>query len=958
VKKTLLFLAFFLHGIFLKANNTVDSLLHVLNTSSDQKKIEVLLEIANNYGSNNFDSALFYANQAIEWATKLAQPLQIATGLKTKGNILFRKGELDKALLLYNQSLEINIKYHNELETAKIHNNLGLLYMQWGEMQKALQNLEAALAIYNNANEELLTCGPLINMGSVNFRSGNYSAAEKEFKDALSIGEKYSDLEMISTATKSLGAVYNEWGKYVEALEYYNRSIETFKALNDKYREAIAYYNIGDVYEELGDYSTAIEYVLISLSLKKEIDAKFKIPVSLNKLGHIYRQWKKYELALNYYADALSLAKDNKDKLEIANALTGMAQVYAETDIYVKALDFFNEALFLYIEIEGKKEIAQLNNEIGSIYSEKLKDFSKAGEYFNKAEHIYKQIESNSGLATLYSSKGNYYFMQESYIQAIDYLQKSIQLASINSYKMLDNYMMLAQCYTKLKKYDEAIEAYKISLLYKDTTVFDKTKLQLAQFEVQYEIQKKNQEINDLMRQSELNMLLLNKKKDMQILLITFIILLAVIIVLVLFFYKKLKTVNENLILKQNEFETQKKHLEDTNKQLIEANNQAERMSKFKNQFLANISHEIRTPLNAITGYSNLLAKNLTIESNTYYINQVLQASDNMTVIISDLLDFSKIEAGKMMLESIKFAPVKIITQTISTLKFRAEEKNIQLEIHIDPFIPKAIIGDPYRLSQILINLINNAIKFSNDGQVVTIEAKCENTDEDCSLEFVITDKGVGIPELKLATIFESFTQINSDTSRMSEGTGLGLSIVKRLIELQNGTITVKSKVKQGSTFSFTIKYKIAESDSNEITKNTTKDKTAPLSGTYNILLVEDNLINQELAKDTISSWKEPYIVDVAENGKEAIMALQKKTYHVVLMDIQMPVMDGHEATQYIRSSLPAPKCNVPIIGMTAHALSSEKELALKNGMNEYIIKPFNPDELKQKITYFVTLKD
>jgi CheY-like chemotaxis protein len=427
---------------------------------------------------------------------------------------------------------------------------------------------------------------------------------------------------------------------------------------------------------------------------------------------------------------------------------------------------------------------------------------------------------------------------------------------------------------------------------------------------------------------------------------------------LVLFFYKKLKAINANLLDKQCEIENQKKNLEETNNQLIEANKQAERLSNFKNQFLANISHEIRTPLNAITGYSKLLAKNITTESNSYYINQVTQAADNMTVIISDLLDFSKIEAGKMVLELKTFNPVKIITQTISTLKFRAEEKNIQLEIHIDPFIPQSIIGDPQRLSQILVNLINNAIKYSNDGQVVTIEAKCENHGEDCTMQFAITDKGVGIPELKLDTIFESFTQVTSDTSRIHEGTGLGLSIVKRLIELQHGTISVKSKVKEGSTFSFAITYKIAMSERDENSTQNKPDKIVILPNTYNILLVEDNLINQELAKDTIASWKEPFVVDIAENGKEAIMALQKKDFHLVLMDIQMPIMDGHEATQYIRNSLPAPKCNVPIIGMTAHAMSSEKELALKNGMNEYIIKPFNPEELKQKIIYFVTLKE
>jgi len=218
-----------------------------------------------------------------------------------------------------------------------------------------------------------------------------------------------------------------------------------------------------------------------------------------------------------------------------------------------------------------------------------------------------------------------------------------------------------------------------------------------------------------------------------------------------------------------------------------------------------------------------------------------------------------------------------------------------------------------------------------------------------------VKDQGIGIAESKLETIFESFTQVHSDTARNNFGTGLGLAIVKRLIDLQNGNISVKSTVGKGSEFQFSIPYKWVNNTSlNEKTTtehNETKNYDDCMNG---ILLVEDNEINQELAKDTILSWQEGFFVDIAENGKEAIEMLQTKNYCVILMDIQMPIMDGHEATQYIRSSLPEPKCSTPIIGMTAHAMTSEKEIAMNNGMNEYIIKPFNPEDLKQKIHSFV----
>lgn len=444
----------------------------------------------------------------------------------------------------------------------------------------------------------------------------------------------------------------------------------------------------------------------------------------------------------------------------------------------------------------------------------------------------------------------------------------------------------------------------------------------------------------------------------MQILLISITVALLVFVVIILFITLKLKKINVQLQQQQSKIENQKQDLQDTNLKLIEARIHAEKLSDFKSQFLANISHEIRTPLNAIIGYTKLLDKNVNADNNHQYLNNIIQASNNLSVIINDLLDFSKIEAGKMILDHTEFHPFEIITQAISTLKFKAEEKNITLEIHIDPMIPRVLKGDPYRLSQIMINLLSNALKFSHQNQVVSIEVNAQVNKSSCLLQFLVRDHGIGIESDKLESIFESFNQAQSDTARLYGGAGLGLAIVKRLVTLQKGTIEVKSKINEGSTFVVSINYEIPPARSqqeaikkpNEINYNS----TGISDEVFQILLVEDNLINQELAKDTINSWNGPFTVDIAENGREAIEALKNKPYHVVIMDIQMPIMDGHEATRFIRNEMPEPISKIPIIGMTAHAMSSEKELAFKNGMNEYIIKPFNPEELKQKIIFFV----
>jgi len=417
-------------------------------------------------------------------------------------------------------------------------------------------------------------------------------------------------------------------------------------------------------------------------------------------------------------------------------------------------------------------------------------------------------------------------------------------------------------------------------------------------------------------------------------------ILSAILTIIVFVLYIKYKNNNNKIKEKQNEINSLNKEIKNINDKLSESNKTNSKLNTFKDQFLTNISYEIRNPLNAILGYTKLLSKDNKTDNNAYYISQILQAINNILNITENLLDFSKIESGKMTIEQIVFNPLEIITQSISALKFKAEENDIKLEIHIDPFIPRNIIGDPNKLSQILINLISNAIKFSNKSQTVTIDAKCKSSDSECQLLFSITDYGIGIPKSKLKDIFDSFSQENNNTSKF-KGTGLNLAIVKQLIEIQKGEITANSEIDKGTTFSFSITYK---------TTNLTNKDNISSSKKYKILLVEDDPINQELTKDTILSWYKNFDITIANNGKIAIDMLKSNSFDLILMDIQMPVMDGHKATIHIRNNLNSPLCNIPIIGLTAHALLSEKEQALKNGMNNCIIKPFDPNILKQNI--------
>ena len=333
------------------------------------------------------------------------------------------------------------------------------------------------------------------------------------------------------------------------------------------------------------------------------------------------------------------------------------------------------------------------------------------------------------------------------------------------------------------------------------------------------------------------------------------------------------------------------------------------------------------------------------------YVEAIKESASNLLVIINDILDVTKIVAGKLLIEEIDYVFQDIVKNCIKMTRARAESKGVSLTAEIDKNIYPVLMGDPVRLNQILINLIANAIKFTEKGEV-KVKAKLINDDESSvKLEFAVEDTGIGIPKDKLESIFESFTQASSATTRKYGGTGLGLTITKQLIELQGGTISVKSEPGEGSIFSFSLVIKKGNSripapkDQDVAESNKSSHRFSDVK----ILLVEDNLINQKVASYTLT--KQGAIVEIANNGKEAIIMLEKKKYDIILMDIQMPEMDGFETTQYIRNSIKESISQTPIIAMTASALVSERVKCLALGMNDYISKPFRPKELYEKIS-------
>jgi len=707
------------------------------------------------------------------------------------------------------------------------------------------------------------------------------------------------------------------------------------------YKDATKINDSTDYYLEIGlfnkeekkSYSKAILYTEKAIEFAKKNKLSNKLADCYLQLATIFFELEKNDLAIDYYIRAISIYSKSEPKSNIALAYYSLGKCYLKKNNIPYAESYFEKATIVYEKLNFLEAIEVINLQKAIIKKEKRK--------YEEAITILKGVIENISDDALLSTKTEAYIqlgeievIKKEYSQALDYLNqaKYTNETSNNDFKLAKRiYKLLGTTHEKnnnisssnfyLQKYVNLIDSIgKLNNSNLTENTVDK---------IQFDKQLKTIEQLDKERKSQQKTLRFSK-----LISILSIALISILSLLSLSLYKnnKIRT-STNKLLKEK------------NKELTLEKEKAERASKARADFLSTVSHELRTPLNAINGITYLLLQENPKQSQLDYLKSLEFSGNYLLNFINDILEINRLESDKVTIEKINLNITKLSQNIINSFKEFINENNINFHLNIDNSLNYNLKGDPTKISQILINLINNAIKFSKDGDVWFTISKKSETENNITLHFEIRDNGIGIPEEKQEAIFDSFSQGSVEINRTYGGTGLGLSIVKKILEVMGSEIYLISEAEKGSTFSFDLEFEkgIIDPVTIEINQN------IEFSNEKNILLVEDNKINQMITQKMLE--RKGISCVIIDNGEDAIENVRINNYDLILMDVHLPGINGTEATTEIRKF----NNTVPIIALTAISLNENREMLLSYGMNEVITKPFEPEHLYTVVTKYLS---
>ena len=684
-------------------------------------------------------------------------------------------------------------------------------------------------------------------------------------------------------------------------------------------------------FEEKYNSKDAIKYVQKAIDYSKATKNNEKLYDCYYFLGSLHQENNNYNDAIINFIKCSNYYETNKiSSSKVAKTNYALGTLYLEKRNFTIAKMYFDKAYTIYNEINSSETFPLLELQKGLT----LKANNKLDEaiiVLKKIANTNKDIETSKIEALYQLSK--IYYLQENYQKALDYSKKALELVEKNSVgiskkKILNNLILIS----------DKLEDYKLSNFYlKEFLTLNEIKNNSNQANTDLLINKKEHD-----NQLEIVEKLEKEKSDQmksirfsRLISIMSIVLIAILSLLSFSLYKnnKIRTFTYKL-------------LQEKNKELTEQKEKAEFASKARSEFLSTVSHELRTPLNAINGITYLLLQENPKASQLNYLKSLEFSGNYLLSFINDILEINRLESNNIHIEKIKFNIVDLVKNINQSFSGFILKNNINFNLILDIKGNENLIGDPTKLSQILINLINNSIKFTKNGEVTLKISTVKQNENKVTLKFIVEDNGIGIPEDKIANIFDSFSQGSVEINRTYGGTGLGLSIVKKIIELLDSEIHLESKVNEGTKFYFNLDFEKCDSTSISSIETNQVISHKNLKG-KTVLLVEDNKINQMITKKMVEN--KGMICTIIDNGEDAIIAMQKNKFDMVLMDVHLPGINGTEATAEIRKFDDI----TPIIALTAISLNENREMLLSFGMNDVVTKPFAPEHFYNVISSY-----
>lgn len=691
-----------------------------------------------------------------------------------------------------------------------------------------------------------------------------------------------------------------------------------------------------------------------------------------NKLANANLNNKKYDQAVLLTQKSINFCEVNGKKEALASQTFKLGKIYYNQQKFEDALKKFHQTVSLFDTLKPSCTKVLALHYIGLTNTAKG-DYKTAAVYYAKADDLLKNLKIEDHADVLDYQKALALKTNSDLIQAAKTFRKITRKPDNSAIlkTKVDSYYQLGLIETQLKRNDSAIIYFDkaldynakindfvkkskivlaISQYYKQSKNYDLAysyldehyqlenyllKLKNAKVDLdEFEKFKKNQSLNNTIKRESEEKFQLKTYRYSKLVSILAIALISILSLLSLALYKNNIIRNQNNLL-----------LREKNKELILAKNKAEKASKARSEFLSTVSHELRTPLNAINGITHILLEDNPKKKQLKYLESLKFSGNYLTTFINEILEVNKIDSTKVEIENISFNLKELLFNIQSSLKELATANKNYFNLEIDKSIPDNLIGDPTKLSQIILNLINNALKFTQNGHVNVIAKLYSQEGENATVYFEIVDTGIGIPEDKLQTVFESFSQGSIEVNRKYGGTGLGLTIVKKLIELLGGEIKLKSEVGKGSTFTFKLNFKINNEPLEVI------EEVKPYSDTQlnnkSILLIEDNKINQMITRKMLENKN--ITCEIVDNGEDAVELLKIKRFDMILMDVHLPGINGTTATKLIREF----DKTTPVIALTAISLDENRDMLLSFGMDDVITKPFVPDEFYSTIAKF-----